>query len=547
MNDGLKTAGIYARVSSDKQDTDLSISAQLKALREFATRKGYRVVKEFVDEAESGRTAARPAFREMVSLVRRPQKPFDVILVWKYSRFARSREDSIVYKTMLRKKGIQVISITEPFEDTPTGRLLEAMIESLDEFYSANLGEEITRGLRESASRGFYLHSRPPYGYRKVKVRDGNKERPRLEVEPSQAKVVSSIFDGVLQGEGLKEIAKKLNQVGIAGPKGKSWSKTTLHKILTNEAYTGTLIWGRTSSRNTDPIVVDNAWPAIIDRETFNSVQSKLKGRAPARLNPRRLASRYLLSGLARCGHCGKALVGQEAKGGKFSYYVCNTLLKKGAGSCGARYLNSGKFERLVINKIKEHILTEENLQELARLVNEEMDGVAGDYREQLEVISGEITGINGRLERLYDALETGRIGLDDLAPRIRQLRHRQEQLQSKRWELEAPLSDRRVELADLETVTQCVSDLRSLLEENTLAERKSFIRGFVKEVKVTGDDVLLTHTMPLPPEGISQERVRVLHSVRSSGAEGTRTPDFLLAKEALSQLSYSPTHPKAL
>lgn len=158
---------IYARVSSEKQDTDLSISAQLRALREYVARNGHRVVKEFVDEAESRRTTARPAFREMVSLARRPQKPFDAVLVWKYSRFARNREDSIVYKTMLRKNGVQVISITEPFEDTPTGRLLEAMIESLDEFYSANLGEEITRGLRESASRGFYLHSRPPYGYRK--------------------------------------------------------------------------------------------------------------------------------------------------------------------------------------------------------------------------------------------------------------------------------------------------------------------------------------------------------------------------------------------
>ena len=118
------------------------------------------MIREFVDEAESGRTAARPAFREMVSLARRPQKPFDAILIWKYSRFARSREDSIVYKTMLRKNGVQVISITEPFEDTPTGRLLEAMIESLDESYSANLGEEVTRGTRESASRGFYLTSR---------------------------------------------------------------------------------------------------------------------------------------------------------------------------------------------------------------------------------------------------------------------------------------------------------------------------------------------------------------------------------------------------
>jgi site-specific DNA recombinase len=106
----------------------------------------------------------------MLKMARSPRKPFGALLVWKYSRFTRSREDSIVYKTMLRKNGVQVISITEPFEDTPTGRLLEAMIESLDEFYSANLGEEIVRGLRESASRGFYLHNRPPYGYRKYKV-----------------------------------------------------------------------------------------------------------------------------------------------------------------------------------------------------------------------------------------------------------------------------------------------------------------------------------------------------------------------------------------
>src|SRR4030042_2589227 len=189
-----KKVAIYARVSSEKQDTDLSISAQLKALREYVTRNGYHVVREFVDEAESGETTARPAFREMVSMARRPQKPFDLILVWKYSRFARSREDSIVYKTMLRKSGVQVISITEPFEDTPTGRLLEAMIESLDEFYSANLGEEVTRGMRESASRGFYLSSSPPYGYRKVKVKDGGKERPRLEKEPGPAKITAVIF-----------------------------------------------------------------------------------------------------------------------------------------------------------------------------------------------------------------------------------------------------------------------------------------------------------------------------------------------------------------
>ena len=534
-------AVLYSRVSSDKQDIDLSISAQLKNLREYAARNGYTVVREFVDEAESGRTADRPAFREMVAMARHSPRPFDAVLIWKYSRFARRREDSIVYKTMLRKSGIQVISITEPFEDTPTGRLLEAMIESLDEFYSANLGEEIVRGLRESASRGFYLHSRPPYGYRKVKVKDGGKERPRLEIEPDQVKIVASIFNGIIEGKGLKEIVKELNHNGEPAPDGKTWGKTTLHKILTNEAYTGTLVWGRTSKRNLEPVRVEDAWPVIVDRETFNTVRSKLSSRSPARLNPRQLSSRYLLSGLARCGHCGKALVGQEAKGGKFSYYVCGTLLKKGAGSCDARYLNSRKFEELVINKVKEHILTEENLRELARQVNEEMDTSVVRYWEELDIISAGITGINSRLERLYDALETGKIELDDLSPRIRQLRQQQQQLQARKWELEALLADRHKELVDLEMVARCVDDLCNLLEESSIAERKSFIRSFVKEVKVTGDEVLLTYTMPLPPEGTSEERASVLYSVHRGGAGGIRTPYLLTASQTFSQLNYSP------
>ena len=286
---------------------------------------------------------------------------------------------------------------------------------------------------------------------------------------------------------------------------------------------------------------VENAWPAIIDRETFAVVRCKLNGRAPARSNPRRIASRYLLSGLARCGYCGKALVGQEAKGRRFNYYVCGTLLKKGAGSCEARYLNSRKFEEIVADKIKEHILTEENLRELVRLVNEDMDSTVVNYREELDNASDEIASLNNRLDRLYDALETGKIGLDDLAPGIQQLRCRQEQLQSRRWELEALLSDRQVELADLEAVTRCVDDLRSLLEESSLTERKSFIRSFVKEVKVTGDEVLLTYIMPLTPQGISEERAGFLCSVHSSGDRGIRTPDLCDANAALSRLSYIP------
>jgi site-specific DNA recombinase len=516
---------LYARVSSEKQDVDLSISAQLKSLREYAARNGHEVIKEYVDESESGKTTARPAFREMISAARRSPKPFGLILVWKYSRFARSREDSIVFKTMLRKNGVRVVSITEPAEDTPTGKLLEAMIESLDEFYSANLGEEVIRGMRESASRGFYISAQAPFGYRKVKVNDGGKERPKLELELNQAHIVTRIFSLLLEGKGLMEIAKQLNKEGIAGPKGKGWIKTTIHKMLINEAYTGTLVWGRNSVHDLSPIRVDNAWPAIIDRDTFDRAQSLLKDRAPVNLHPKRVASRYLLSGLARCGHCGKNLVGHDAKSGRFTYYVCGTLLKKGTDSCPTRYLNRQQFENLVIDKIKEHVLTTDNLTRLVHMVNEEMDSLAIEYRQRSDNVINEIADVDRRLDRLYDALETGRIQLADLAPRIQQLRQRREQLQAARLQLEQELSARRVELADEETVAHCVSDLRNLLSESSLAERKSFVRSFVKEVKVTGDSVLLTYTIPMLPKGLTEEMLPVLSIVHDGGEGGTRTP----------------------
>jgi len=512
-------AALYARVSSEKQEVDLSISAQIKAMREYAEKNKYCVVKEFIDEAESGKTTDRPEFRNMIAQARRSVKPFDIILVWKYSRFARNREDSIVFKAMLRKAGVRVISITEPFEDTPTGRLFEAMIESLDEFYSANLGEEVTRGMRESASRGFYVSSYAPYGYRKIKVPDGSRERPKLEIEPCQAQIVKRIFREVNEGGGLIEVVKALNREGIISPRGNSWGKTTIHKILTNEAYIGTLVWGRSSVRNLPPIRVEEAWPAIVDRDTFKHVQSLLKERAFVTTHPKRVASNYLLSGLAKCGYCGKALVGQDAKGGRFHYYVCGTLLKKGAGSCSAPYISSQKFENLVIDRIKEHILTYDNLKELVSMVNEEMDAAASDYQERLKVVSVEITGVNQRLERLFDALETGSLRLADLAPRIKRLREHQEQLHMTKLELENLLSDKKVELADTETVKNYVVDLHNLLEESTLVERKSFIKSFVKEVRVTGTEALMTYTIPMPPKQLSQETLVVPPIVHYGGA----------------------------
>ena len=171
---------LYARVSSDRQDVDLSVAAQLRALRDHAQKNGYIVVREYVDEAESGRVADRPEFRKMIDAAAKPAAPFREILVWKCSRFTRKREHAVAFKSMLRRKGVRVVSITEHAADTPTGKLLEGIIESVDEFYSENLAQEVTRGMREAASRGFCVSSHAPYGYNWVMVQDGAKKRPTL-------------------------------------------------------------------------------------------------------------------------------------------------------------------------------------------------------------------------------------------------------------------------------------------------------------------------------------------------------------------------------
>ena len=131
-------AALYARVSSDRQDVDLSVAAQLRALRDYAEKNGYSVAREYVDDAESGRVADRPQFREMIEEGSRPNAAFQVILVWKFSRFTCKREHAVAFKSMLRRKGVKVVSITEHADDSPTGKLMEAIIESVDEFYSEN-------------------------------------------------------------------------------------------------------------------------------------------------------------------------------------------------------------------------------------------------------------------------------------------------------------------------------------------------------------------------------------------------------------------------
>jgi len=509
---------LYTRVSSEKQDVDLSISAQIKALREYASKHGHTVVKEFVDEAESGRTVARPAFRHMISLARLKDPPFEAILVWKLSRFARSREDSIIYKSLLRKQGIQLISINEPIEDSPMGRLLEGIIEVIDEFYSANLAEDVVRGMRENATRGYFNGSRPPYGYARTSVKDGEKMRTTLEPVSTVMPVVRRIFTECAEGVGLKEIAKGLNRDGIAAPAGGRWGKQSLHKILTNEVYAGCLVWGgRTCDESRlQPIRKEGAWSAIVEKELFDRAQLNLSDRAPRVTHPRVTASHYLLSGLIYCGKCGAAYIGYGAKSGRYHYYVCGTGYSKGREACPSQHLPRDPLESFVVDRIKGYVLTEANLTKLVHLVNEEMDGALREHRERLKAIDAEIDHWQSRLERLYDFVETRAVEPARMAERITTVQDKIEALRKARMEIEEVMRSRRIEPIDPKMVLHYVEDLKGSLEESTVFERRSFLRSFVESIVVNDGTITLNYTLPLPPDDTKHESLSVLGIVNN-------------------------------
>ena len=271
----MKIAAAYIRVSTEDQ-IEYSPASQLEKIQEYAKRNGYILPDEFIytDEGISGRTAEkRPAFNAMIGMAKTKPKPFDAILLWKFSRFARNREDSIVYKSMLRKQcGIDVISISENIGDDKMSVLIEAMIEAMDEYYSINLAEEVKRGMTEKVSRGEAV-TMPSFGY---DIKNGT-----YVPNPETAPIVQEIFHRYLDGIGMRTISVELNERGIKTKRGNKFENRNIEYILNNPVYIGKIRWTPTGKtrrnyHNPDTVIINGHHEPIIDMETWNAVQEKL-------------------------------------------------------------------------------------------------------------------------------------------------------------------------------------------------------------------------------------------------------------------------------
>ena len=291
-----KIAAAYIRVSTDDQ-VEYSPASQLEKIKEYAKRNGYVLPDEFIfrDEGISGRnTSKRPEFNRMIGIAKQKPKPFDTILLWKFSRFARNREDSIVYKSMLRKQcGIDVISVSENVGDDKMSVLIEALIEAMDEYYSINLSEEVKRGLQEKINRGEPVVC-PPIGYKLI----NGEAFPNPETAP----IVQRIFGEYSNGKSAAKIAADLNAEGVRTKNGKSFTTKTVGYILHNSFYIGKLSWDTFED-------VQGKHEPIISMDCWNKVQNKLKSSSFKKYRRDGYKKHtFMLQGLVRCNNCGSTL-----------------------------------------------------------------------------------------------------------------------------------------------------------------------------------------------------------------------------------------------
>lgn len=421
---------IYLRVSSRQQaEQELSIPAQREAIQRFVESKGWVIVSEYVDEAKSAKSDDRPEFQKVIALAKRPNRPFDAIVVHKFDRFARRREDHIIYKALLQRLDVKVVSATEQTDpETPHGFLLEGMLEVISEFYNVNLAAEVRKGMTQNAKQGYSNGGNPPYGYRTEHVAVSSQRTravwvlgPREEID-----LIRWIFNQyAYENVGYKAIAAALNGKDVPTTKGGKWAASTVRAILFNEAYIGRRLWnkqdyqtpGKKWKDRSEWIVAENAHPPIIPKDLYDRCQEIAKKRcggggqyhSPFTL---RANSPFWLRGMMWCDKCGSKMVGNSSSSrkpnGGHKYYVCSGSLRHGKEFCKHTGWRKERVEEIVTNRLRNFLLQlslDNNLVEEIQCYHREKNSHSLSRLATLDV---EIEFLQKRIHSLEEDIQRG-------------------------------------------------------------------------------------------------------------------------------------------
>ena len=378
----------YARFSSDKQQ-ESSITVQLAEIRKFCAIHNLNLVHEYVDEAQTGTNANRKDFQQMIRDASLGK--FKMVVVHRMDRWARNVDDARYYKKYLKKLGVRIISTLEDFEETPEGEFFELMSMGMAELYSKKLARESIAGKLANAKECRIHGGTPLLGY-KVQGK-------KYVIDEKEAEAVRIIFEMTLQGYGYVTIRNYLNTNGYRRSDGRLYT-IHLYDVLRNRKYIGEYVYnkaygkdfnGKRNSRKTksisEVIRIKGGLPRIIDDRTFFKVQEILDQRKKraAGYDPK---TKYLLTGLTRCGHCGKAYCGgtMTSHDRKYPTYRCN-----GEKDCISKAVNAAYLEDYIYKLFYNVLFAQENESNLTELLKLGYIKVHDDLQTKIQAIDKEI------------------------------------------------------------------------------------------------------------------------------------------------------------
>ena len=379
-------AVIYARYSSDNQREE-SIEGQLRECKAFAEKNDIQIVGTYIDRAFSARTDNRPDFQKMIK--DSASKKFEFIIVWKLDRFARDRYDSAHYKAALRKNGVKVISATEKISEGSEGILMEAVLEGMAEYYSAELSEKVIRGLTENAYKCKFNGGTLPLGYT-------IDSEHHFQIDPLVAPTVLEAFKRYAEGASMTEIAQEMNAKGLRSAFGGKIGVDMVARMLKNRRYIGEFNY-----RN---IIHPHGIPAIIPDELFDRVQRRMVSnkKAPAK---HKAEDEYLLTTKLRCGKCDCFMVGESGTSKTstvYRYYKC-VGVKKHSG-CDKKTVKKDWIEDLVVKQIEKVLFDDALLEKIADTIME----IQGKENTVLPMLRKQYADIQRGIDNLLNAIQQG-------------------------------------------------------------------------------------------------------------------------------------------
>lgn len=408
----------YYRYSSHAQN-DASIDQQRQQAQKYAEDHGFTIIKEYPEPALSGTSDDRPQFQLMLKEVNQIRPA--ALIVWKTDRIARNRADSNAAKQIIRDAGCVIHYVAEPIPSgTPEGELFEGFLESMAQYYSSQLSQNIRRGMFYNAENCYY-NGHPTLGYKPEEDKKANK---KIIIDPDTAPVVQRIFADYAGGKPLQVIMNELNAQGLVTVKGKKFTINSLRNILHNEAYIGKYKYG--------DIVVEDGIPALVSKAQFAEVQerfalNKRRGSQIAAEIADADAPRYWLTGKLYCGHCKESMQGVSGTsktGAKHYYYYCK---EQRHGRCKKKPIRKAVIEYLVQNALRLLLRDTENV---AYLAHEAAEYYKSYYVDTgyLEGLESELKAVENALDNLIKALEKGIFG-DRLQERMTELENRKKAL----------------------------------------------------------------------------------------------------------------------